>query len=276
MQQSKEAKTAEEDLCSKILEIEAKCEVEFRGVEELSASLSAGNQKHEEELADWAKKLVDCESAKSSEVECKLKVESDCRRLREQLGKAEMRSQESQRRMEKAEEAYRQLREESTDELKLRLEKCLNGFAMWGLQSALDTVRSCLSKLSHQRLCVFGSSVLSSRGSLGFKQIRPGTGRIFDIRAAAAASQSTGDGLASRARSRPRPSKARSVPAFSFRPLAPSALGVLPGKFLVTVHLALMAALMEDLVAALRKEEKLLDADAWKYAAPRSRRSDIS
>ncbi|BBN11360.1 hypothetical protein Mp_5g11230 [Marchantia polymorpha subsp. ruderalis] len=35
-------------------------------------------------------------------------------------------------------------------------------------------------------------------------------------------------------------------------------------------------ALMEDLVAALRKEEKLLDADAWKYAAPRSRRSDIS
>lgn len=36
------------------------------------------------------------------------------------------------------------------------------------------------------------------------------------------------------------------------------------------------AALMEDLVVALRKEEKLLDADAWKYAAPRSRRSDIS
>ncbi|CAM6115835.1 unnamed protein product [Calypogeia fissa] len=30
-------------------------------------------------------------------------------------------------------------------------------------------------------------------------------------------------------------------------------------------------ALMEDLIAALRKEEKLLDADAWKYAAPRSR-----
>ncbi|OAE22649.1 hypothetical protein AXG93_328s1010 [Marchantia polymorpha subsp. ruderalis] len=53
----------------------------------------------------------------------------------EELGKAEMRSEESQRRMEKAEEAYRQLREESTDELKLRLEKCLNGFAMWGLDS---------------------------------------------------------------------------------------------------------------------------------------------
>ncbi|KAL2636017.1 hypothetical protein R1flu_007496 [Riccia fluitans] len=35
-------------------------------------------------------------------------------------------------------------------------------------------------------------------------------------------------------------------------------------------------ALMEDLLAGLRKEEKLLDADAWKYAAPRSRRTDIS
>ncbi|OAE22124.1 hypothetical protein AXG93_1175s1340 [Marchantia polymorpha subsp. ruderalis] len=36
--------------------------------------------------------------------------------------------------MKKAEEPYRQLRDESTDELKLRLEKCLNGFAMWRLQ----------------------------------------------------------------------------------------------------------------------------------------------
>lgn len=90
---------------------------------------------HDKELANWAKKLADCESAKPSEVECKLKVESDCRRLRKQLGKADMRSQELQRRMEKAEEAYRQLRDESTDELKLRLKKCLNRFAMWGLQT---------------------------------------------------------------------------------------------------------------------------------------------
>eukprot|EP00250_Pteridium_aquilinum_P011386 c20030_g1_i1 orf=56-469(+) len=29
-------------------------------------------------------------------------------------------------------------------------------------------------------------------------------------------------------------------------------------------------ALMEELLESLRKEEKLLDADAWKYAAPRS------
>ncbi|OAE32385.1 hypothetical protein AXG93_3671s1040 [Marchantia polymorpha subsp. ruderalis] len=52
-----------------------------------------------------------------------------------QLGKTEMRSEESQRRMEKAEDAYRQLREDSTDVLRLRLEKCLNRFAMWGLDS---------------------------------------------------------------------------------------------------------------------------------------------
>ncbi|OAE23726.1 hypothetical protein AXG93_4776s1080 [Marchantia polymorpha subsp. ruderalis] len=112
-----EAKTAEEDLRSKILEIAGKCEMEFRRAEELSASLAEGVQKHEEELANWAKKLTVCESAKSSEVECKLKVESECRRLHEKLGKADMRLQELQRRMEKAEEVYCQLR----DELKLRL-----------------------------------------------------------------------------------------------------------------------------------------------------------
>ncbi|OAE21736.1 hypothetical protein AXG93_1618s1000 [Marchantia polymorpha subsp. ruderalis] len=53
----------------------------------------------------------------------------------EELGKTDMRSQESHMRMEKAEKAYRQLRDESTDELKLRLEKCKTGFAMWGLQT---------------------------------------------------------------------------------------------------------------------------------------------
>ncbi|OAE32095.1 hypothetical protein AXG93_2573s1040 [Marchantia polymorpha subsp. ruderalis] len=69
-----EAKTAEEDIRNKISEIAGKCEMEFRRAEELSASLAEGVQKHEEELANWAKKLADCESAKSSEVECKLKT----------------------------------------------------------------------------------------------------------------------------------------------------------------------------------------------------------
>ncbi|OAE25996.1 hypothetical protein AXG93_1712s1760 [Marchantia polymorpha subsp. ruderalis] len=51
---------------------EARIAEELRGklAEELSASLSAGNQKHEDELKDWAKKLAEYESAKSSEVEC--------------------------------------------------------------------------------------------------------------------------------------------------------------------------------------------------------------
>ncbi|OAE31236.1 hypothetical protein AXG93_2356s1010 [Marchantia polymorpha subsp. ruderalis] len=62
-----ETKTAEEDLCSKISEIEEKCDMEFQRAEELSASMSARNQKYEEELADWAKKLVDCESARTSD-----------------------------------------------------------------------------------------------------------------------------------------------------------------------------------------------------------------
>ncbi|OAE29546.1 hypothetical protein AXG93_2676s1010 [Marchantia polymorpha subsp. ruderalis] len=52
-----------------------------------------------------------------------------------ELGKADMRLPESQRRMEKTEEAYRHLRDKTTDGLKLRLEKSLNGFAMWGLQT---------------------------------------------------------------------------------------------------------------------------------------------
>ncbi|OAE34437.1 hypothetical protein AXG93_2886s1000 [Marchantia polymorpha subsp. ruderalis] len=125
-----EAKTAEEDLRRKISEIAGKCDLEFRRAEELSASLAEGIQKHEGELEGWVKKLADCESARSSEVECRLRVESECRRLREQLGKADMRSQKSHWMMEKAEEAYGQLRDETTDELKLRLEKCLNGFAM--------------------------------------------------------------------------------------------------------------------------------------------------
>ncbi|OAE22113.1 hypothetical protein AXG93_1175s1230 [Marchantia polymorpha subsp. ruderalis] len=52
----------------------------------------------------------------------------------EQLGKAAMRSEESRRRMEKLEAAYRHLRDETTDELRLRVEKRLRRFAMPTLQ----------------------------------------------------------------------------------------------------------------------------------------------
>lgn len=66
-----EAKTAEEELRSTIAEIASKCDKEFQHAEELSASLSEGIRKHEEELTNWAKKLADCESARSLTVKCK-------------------------------------------------------------------------------------------------------------------------------------------------------------------------------------------------------------
>ncbi|OAE31203.1 hypothetical protein AXG93_4240s1020 [Marchantia polymorpha subsp. ruderalis] len=105
-----EAKTTEEELRIKLVEIAIKCDKEFQRAEELSASLA-------------------------KDVECTLKVESECKLLREQLGKADMRSQEWQRRMEKSEEAYRHLRDETTDEFRLRVERCLRRFAMWDLQT---------------------------------------------------------------------------------------------------------------------------------------------
>ncbi|OAE28913.1 hypothetical protein AXG93_4891s1020 [Marchantia polymorpha subsp. ruderalis] len=157
-----EAKTAEEDLRRKILEIVGKCDLEFRRAEELLASLAAGVQQHAKESESWAKKLADCESTRSSEVKCRLRVESKCRQLREQLAKADLRSQESHRKMEKAEEAYRRLRDETTDVLKLRLEKCLTGFAMWGLQ----TVKWLKLDSLERRLMEAKAS-----GSVGHKQI---------------------------------------------------------------------------------------------------------
>ncbi|OAE23091.1 hypothetical protein AXG93_2590s1010 [Marchantia polymorpha subsp. ruderalis] len=101
------AKTGEEELRSKIAELTTDPEEEFTRAKELTVSLAEEFWKHEGELTDLAKKLADCESARSSEVECRLKVESERRRLQEQLRKAGMRSEESQRRMEKAEVAYR-------------------------------------------------------------------------------------------------------------------------------------------------------------------------
>ncbi|OAE23718.1 hypothetical protein AXG93_4776s1000 [Marchantia polymorpha subsp. ruderalis] len=47
----------------------------------------------------------------------------------------ELTLEESQGRAEKAETAHQQLRDEINDELRLCVEKCLRGFAMWVLQS---------------------------------------------------------------------------------------------------------------------------------------------
>ncbi|OAE30124.1 hypothetical protein AXG93_1112s1420 [Marchantia polymorpha subsp. ruderalis] len=101
------AKKREEELCSKVAELANDRDKEFKRAEELTTSLAKEFWKHEGELTDWAKNLADCESARSSEVECRLKVELERRRLHDRLGKAAMRLEESQRRMEQTETAYR-------------------------------------------------------------------------------------------------------------------------------------------------------------------------
>ncbi|OAE30288.1 hypothetical protein AXG93_3964s1010 [Marchantia polymorpha subsp. ruderalis] len=94
-------------------------------------------KKHIEQLATLearrAEEVRIAEELRGKIAEAK-KAEENLHR-KKQLRKADMRLQELQRRMENAEEAYRHLWDETTDGLKLRLEKCLNGFAMWGLQT---------------------------------------------------------------------------------------------------------------------------------------------
>ncbi|OAE26459.1 hypothetical protein AXG93_815s1210 [Marchantia polymorpha subsp. ruderalis] len=113
-----EAKTAKEEFCSTIVELTNERDKEFKRAEELTTNLAEEIRKHVEKLTDWAKKLADCESARSLAVECRLKGESEQQRLQEQLGKVVMRSKESQSRMEKSEAAYRHLRDETSDELR--------------------------------------------------------------------------------------------------------------------------------------------------------------
>ncbi|OAE24824.1 hypothetical protein AXG93_367s1000 [Marchantia polymorpha subsp. ruderalis] len=50
-----------------------------------SVTASLKTKKHKAELASWWKKLTECKTAKSSEIECKLKLDVDCDRLRDQL-----------------------------------------------------------------------------------------------------------------------------------------------------------------------------------------------
>lgn len=106
---------------------------ELQRANELTASLTKQLRNHSVKLADWAKKLTDCESAKSLEVECRIRFEADCGRLQERLKLVKL--EESQARAGKAEAAYRQLREETTDNLHLHVDQCLSGFVMWEIQT---------------------------------------------------------------------------------------------------------------------------------------------
>ncbi|OAE30598.1 hypothetical protein AXG93_2909s1010 [Marchantia polymorpha subsp. ruderalis] len=112
-----ETKTGQEELRSMIAELANDRDKEFKRAEELTASLAEVLWKHEGELTDWAKKLAGCEAARSSEVECKLKVKLECGRLQEQLKRATLHLEESQGRAEKAKAAHRQSLDETTDEL---------------------------------------------------------------------------------------------------------------------------------------------------------------
>lgn len=58
---------------------------ELQHTNELTVSLADELRKHGVELADWTKKLADCESIKSSEFKCRVRFESNCGRLQEQL-----------------------------------------------------------------------------------------------------------------------------------------------------------------------------------------------
>ncbi|OAE31240.1 hypothetical protein AXG93_2356s1050 [Marchantia polymorpha subsp. ruderalis] len=57
--------------------------------------------------------------------------------------------------MKEAEEAYRQLRDESTNELKFRLEKCLNGFAM----SMVKLIMRYMQATLEYKLCLDGTNI---------------------------------------------------------------------------------------------------------------------
>lgn len=72
-------------------------------------SLADVLRKHTIELANWAKKLTDCEAARSLEVECKVRFESNCGRLQDQLKLVVVQLEELRARAKKAEAAYQQL-----------------------------------------------------------------------------------------------------------------------------------------------------------------------
>ncbi|OAE26245.1 hypothetical protein AXG93_1007s1010 [Marchantia polymorpha subsp. ruderalis] len=107
--------------------------------ERLIKTTERRKKKHAEELAEVearrAEEVRIAEELRGKIAEAKTAEEDLRSKIAEIAGKADMRSQESRRRMEKAEEAYRHLRDETTDELRLRVEKCMRGFAMWGLQT---------------------------------------------------------------------------------------------------------------------------------------------
>lgn len=81
--------------------------MELQRAKELTASLAEQLRKHAVELADWAKKLTDCEAIKSLEVECRVRFKADCGWLHGRLKLITEQLEKSRARAEKVEVAYR-------------------------------------------------------------------------------------------------------------------------------------------------------------------------
>lgn len=79
--------------------------------------------------------MTDCKLARSLEVKCRLKLDANCDQLRDQLKVVTQQLETSWTRAESAKFAFCQMKEETTDNLPLRVEKCLHGFLMWEVQT---------------------------------------------------------------------------------------------------------------------------------------------
>lgn len=100
---------------------------ELQRMNELMASLAKEMKKHDVELASWTE-LIECETAKSSEIKCRLKLGADCDRLRDQLKAVRKQLETLRIRAEAVELTFCQLKEETIDYLSLR------DFIMWEIQ----------------------------------------------------------------------------------------------------------------------------------------------
>lgn len=107
----------------------------MRRANELTASLAEQTQKHKAELASWMKRLIECETIKSSQIECRVKFDADCVRLRDQLKTVKEQLAMSRTRAKAAKLTVQLLEEQSTGSLRLRVEKCLCNYVKWKIQT---------------------------------------------------------------------------------------------------------------------------------------------
>ncbi|OAE19272.1 hypothetical protein AXG93_909s1020 [Marchantia polymorpha subsp. ruderalis] len=78
-------KTEQVELRGRIVKLTDDRDKELHRADELTASLASVLRKQAVKMIEWAKKLADCVAARSLEVKCKIRFESDCDRLQEQL-----------------------------------------------------------------------------------------------------------------------------------------------------------------------------------------------